>query len=55
MSKSITEKVEHDLATLDKTSGGGQLGGTEFGQEPGEAKVKHPGADNKARPGSDPK
>ena len=54
MSKSITEKVEHDLATVEKTSGGGQLGGTEFGQAPGEAKVKHPDGE-RTRPGSDGK
>ncbi|MGV8855200.1 MAG: hypothetical protein ACOH2L_11170 [Devosia sp.] len=42
MSKSLTEQVEHDIAVVDKTSGGGNLGGTEFGQSPGEAKVKHP-------------
>ena len=54
MSKSITEKVEHDLATVDKTSGGGQLGGTEFGQSPGESKVKHPEGDE-TRPKNDDK
>lgn len=45
MSKSLSEQVEHDIAVVDKTSGGGNLGGTEFGQSPGESKVKHPEAD----------
>lgn len=45
MSKSLTEQIEHDRATIDNTSGGGNLGGTEFGQSPGEAKVKHSDAD----------
>ena len=41
MSKSITEQIERDLAQIDKMSAGGHLGGTEFGQAAGEAKVKH--------------
>ncbi|WP_193337190.1 hypothetical protein [Devosia beringensis] len=49
MSKSIDEQIADDLAKVDKTSGGGHLGGTEFGQSPGEAKVKHPEGD-KTRP-----
>ncbi|MBS3849758.1 hypothetical protein PSC71_07145 [Devosia sp. J2-20] len=52
MSKSITEQVEHDLAQVEKMSAGGHLGGTEFGQAPGEAKVKHPDQ-GKTRPRSD--
>lgn len=54
MSKSASEQLQHDLAKVDKTSGGGNLGGTEFGQAPGEAKVKHPEGD-KTRPKSDNK
>tara|TARA_R110002020_G_scaffold3766_34_gene16697 strand:+ start:5426 stop:5593 length:168 start_codon:yes stop_codon:yes gene_type:complete len=49
MSKNVDEQIADDLAKVDKTSGGGHLGGTEFGQSPGEAKVKHPG-DDKTRP-----
>tara|TARA_R110002124_G_scaffold133942_6_gene296501 strand:+ start:19076 stop:19240 length:165 start_codon:yes stop_codon:yes gene_type:complete len=45
MSKSIDEKIDSDLAKVNKTSGGGQVGGTEFGQSPGESKVKHPEGD----------
>lgn len=42
MSKKTSEQLERDLAQIEKTSGGGHLGGTEFGQVAGEAKVKHP-------------
>ena len=51
MSKNIDEQIADDLAKVEKTSGGGHLGGTEFGQSPGEAKVKHPEGD-RTRPGN---
>ncbi|MGV8833651.1 MAG: hypothetical protein ACOH2N_16900 [Devosia sp.] len=54
MSKTLDEKIDSDLAKVNKTSSGGQLGGTEFGQSPGESKVKHPEGDQ-TRPKTDSK
>ena len=45
MSKSIDEKIDSDLAKVNKT---------EFGQSPGESKVKHPEGDE-TRPSTDSK
>jgi len=40
MSRSLSDQVHHHIAVVDKTSGGGTLGGTEFGQSPGQSRAK---------------
>lgn len=51
MSKESTDKAQDSKAKVDKMSTGGHLGGTNFGQVPGDAKMKddREGGD-KARP-----